>query len=654
MRINTNLTAMNTFTQYTKNNNKIASSVEKLSSGYAINNASDNAAGLAISEKMRAQIRGLDQASTNAQDAISLTQTAEGALSSSTEILQRMREISVQSANDTNQDNIDRDALQDEFSQLQAELDDISSTTTFNKKNLLDGSLAKDTATLSNVALAKSGLSVDLGKVAAGSYAFSVGVKQESAAVTGKQADFTAASNSNSFTMGTVTNNLSASSMANGNYTITAEYSSSNHDMTFTATGDNGQTFTATLTQTELKNGVNNTTPAAMTLNFKNADSEHAAFSFDLTTQNIYETDSDKTMESLASQLTDSLSLSASGGVDQQDASYGLYAKMTGAEDVKLASGMDSVTFSNGVKVSFDKLTTTDVDTKNAATFDAQSPAVDTAGGKGSFAFSNVKLADDNSEVVGATGSKVAITGSGTTATAVVTEADGTTTHTYTADVSTADLAAMQTSDATNGKTTTLTFKDSKGNSMMTADYTVKAKAAGTATDVAIADLASGDLSIATVASHKSDAIFGANGALSTFNVEDKAGAGLTFQVGANEGDDLVINIDKMDSNYLGVSSAKVDTQENASKSITSVDSAINQVSSERAYLGAIQNRLDYKISNLNTSSQNLTSAESEIRDVDMAEEMTNFTNANILSQASTAMLAQANSLPQNVLSLLK
>jgi flagellin len=142
MRINTNLTAMNTYTQYTKNNSKISSAVAKLSSGYSINSAADNAAGLAISEKMRAQIRGLNQASTNSQDAISLTQTAEGALSSSTEILQRMREISVQSSNDTNNTKVDREALQDEFSQLQNELNDIASTTSFNKKNLLDGSLA--------------------------------------------------------------------------------------------------------------------------------------------------------------------------------------------------------------------------------------------------------------------------------------------------------------------------------------------------------------------------------------------------------------------------------------------------------------------------------------------------------------------------------
>ena len=145
--------------------------------------------------------------------------------------------------------------------------------------------------------------------------------------------------------------------------------------------------------------------------------------------------------------------------------------------------------------------------------------------------------------------------------------------------------------------------------------------------------------------------MFSANA--SSFNVNSVAGTGLTFQVGANQGDELVINIDKMDSNYLGVASLNIGTQKGASAAISSVDKAINTVSSQRAYLGAIQNRLDHKIANLDTSNQNLTSAESEIRDVDMASEMTNFTNSNILSQAATAMLAQANSLPKNVLSLL-
>jgi len=217
MRINTNITAMNTYTQYTKNNNKIANSVSKLSSGYAINSAADNAAGLAISEKMRAQIRGLNQAATNSQDAISLIQTAEGALSSSTEILQRMRELAVQASNDTNENKIDREALQDEFSQLQSELDDISKTTSFNKKNLLDGSLATKKNTVTNTNLGNNSLAISLGNASAGAYNFNVKVKQETAAVAAKQpTDWQA-------TMGnTATNYFSANPALAGGTSIAA------------------------------------------------------------------------------------------------------------------------------------------------------------------------------------------------------------------------------------------------------------------------------------------------------------------------------------------------------------------------------------------------------------------------------------------------
>jgi flagellin len=672
MRINTNLTAMNTYTQYTKNNNKIASSVSKLSSGYAINSASDNAAGLAISEKMRAQIRGLDQASTNAQDAISLTQTAEGALSSSTEILQRMREIAVQSSNDTNGDNIDREALQDEFSQLQAELDDISKTTSFNKKNLLDGSLAKNTAVTTNEKLQKPSLSVELGKASAGSYAFSVGVKQESAAIDGVKSSFTAISNdTTSFTVSAVTNNLGASSMANGNYDITATYSESNHDITFTAKGDNGQTFTATLSQADLRKGVSGdttlgagtaNTTAAMTLNFKNSDNSGTAFSFTVQAGQTYDTENASTMSSLANKLTSALSLSASKGVDQQDATYGLYAKLTGAEDVKLSSGMDSVSFSNGVKVSFDQLTATDVDTANQATLDSGTvPAgagasQSATSGAYSVKYNNFKMADTSNVTFSDDAKLTKITATDKkTFTATI---DG---KAYTATLA-KDAEGFATTDAVGAtKSYALNFKDTAGNDafsmsmdMELTDLNTKAtpdgeaaftKEAATSATLAIAINGNGG--------HISDKVFGTAGAASTFSVENKAGAGLTFQVGANEGDELVINVDKLDSNYLGVASASVSSQELASSAITSVDNAINQVSSQRAYMGAIQNRLDYKISNLDTTNENLTSAESEIRDVDMAKEMTNFTNANILSQAATAMLAQANSLPQNVLSLL-
>ena len=138
MVVQHNLTAMNANRQLGITTSAQAKSSEKLSSGYRINRAGDDAAGLTISEKMRSQIRGLDKASTNAQDGISLIQSAEGALNESHSILQRMNELAVQGANDTNQD-IDRDAINEELAALTSELDRIASTTQFNKQNLLDG-----------------------------------------------------------------------------------------------------------------------------------------------------------------------------------------------------------------------------------------------------------------------------------------------------------------------------------------------------------------------------------------------------------------------------------------------------------------------------------------------------------------------------------
>ena len=141
MIINHNISALNTYSRLMLNNTGISKSLEKLSSGMRINRAADDAAGLAISEKMRSQIRGMEQAQRNAQDGISLIQTAEGALSETHSILQRMRELAVQAANDTYTSQ-DRQNIQQEIDQLTAEIDRISSSTQFNGKNLLDGSTA--------------------------------------------------------------------------------------------------------------------------------------------------------------------------------------------------------------------------------------------------------------------------------------------------------------------------------------------------------------------------------------------------------------------------------------------------------------------------------------------------------------------------------
>lgn len=387
MRINNNVMAANTFRQYSINNKNAASSTEKLSSGFRINRAGDDAAGLAISEKMRAQIRGLNMASKNSEDAISLVQTAEGALTETHAILQRMRELATQSASDTNDsDVVDRDALDDEFQALKAEINDIANKTSFNGKNLLDGSLG------ATVALTDNGTT--------------------------------------SMTRGTLgVTDISVKGFAAASYSVTLAAS--------------GADYTATL-----------------------------------------------------------------GGTT-----------ITVAQPA--AAGGDMVLdFGDGQKIT--------VSTASHATDDF----------------------------------------------------DG-----------------------------------------VTIDFTV-------------------------------------------------TGSDAVIQTGANAGDELTIGIENMGATALELDtySAKaageggavvgaavnLKSQTNASSAITSVNDAINLVSTQRSKLGAYQNRLQHKINNLDTSAENLTAAESRIRDLDMADEMTNYTKNNILVQAATAMLAQANAAPQGVLQLLQ
>ena len=148
MRIQNNIMAMNAHRSLGLNNNATSKSLEKLSSGFKINRAGDDAAGLAISEKMRAQIKGLETAQANANDGISLIQTAEGALTEVHSMLNRMTELATKSANGTMQDLVDREALQSEFTSLSSEIDRISSATNFNGITLLDGALTTTALTL--------------------------------------------------------------------------------------------------------------------------------------------------------------------------------------------------------------------------------------------------------------------------------------------------------------------------------------------------------------------------------------------------------------------------------------------------------------------------------------------------------------------------
>ena len=363
MIINHNMGAANAIRQMGVNQSKSNQSMEKLSSGLRINKAGDDAAGLAISEKMRAQIRGLDQASANAQDGISLIQTAEGALSETHSILQRMREITVQSQNDTNTDD-DRAALDKEYQALNTEVTRIGEQTQFNTKNLLSG---------------------------------------------------------------------------------------------------------------ELKTSV--------------------------------------------------------------------------------TSAADSLTASNGI----------------------------------------VEIKTNGAKV-----------GAG-----------------YTLKVDGNDITL---SDGTKSETITI----AKPTGFDTKEINFGSLGISVEVNSALTDIA----------------------ATNTFDI---SGTGsISLQIGSNSAQTMTIDIGDMTANGLGIDTTSIDNKVNADAALGSLDTAIKDVSDERAKLGAFQNRLEHTINNLGTSSENLTSAESRIRDVDMAKEMSEFSKNNILSQAAQAMLAQANNQPQQVLQLLR
>lgn len=386
MRIQHNIAALNANRQLGINNSNVSKNLEKLSSGYKINRAGDDAAGLAISEKMRGQIRGLDQATNNANDGISLVQTAEGALNETTSILQRMKELATQASNGTYKNEVDRENIAKEVEALQKEINRISTSTNFNKISLLDGTL--------------------------------------------------------------------------GSYEVTASY--------------------------DAEKGI-----AAATMK---------------------------------------------GG------------KLEENDEV-------SVTFDKDTK----KLTVTSTEVK--VTFDA----VDTAKDGQTYTFV-AKVASDASDEVKA-------------------KYDG-----------------LEVS--------------------LTLGSAINSATANVTTDVTVS----------------------------------KVNPALTLQIGATASPDqqVSLSIGDMSSKGLGVDTISVKDQESALESIEVISQAIDKVSGTRADLGALQNRLEHTVNNLGVTSENLSSAESRIRDVDMAKEMMEMTKNNVLAQAAQSMLAQANQQPQNVLKLLQ
>jgi len=501
MIINHNISALNTYRQLTNVNNATQKSLEKLSSGLRINRAGDDAAGLAISEKMRGQIRGLQMASKNAQDGISLIQTAEGALNETHSILQRMRELAVQAANDTNT-MADRAEIQKEIDQLAKEVTRIANNTEFNTKKLLNGEFE--------------------GAV------FHIGANQDQ--------------------------NITLSINAMDAYTLEVT-----RDVTeITGTPASGSQISNVQIDTTKINPDSTGIVDGAVITFSGAENTGA---------NAVGT------------------LNTGGTTGTITADFGEVGEA-----------------GNGIKIVFGE----DSNDTVAATWDAIERTV------------TITADWDDSSTAAPTLQEI--------------------------------QDEIQSADPLLGNLT-LTVSDTFTPSEL--------ENAGTITLDGGADANDAETIITVSDGTNTQNVIVADDATSV-EITSGAFAGLSFEV-----DDVTILNSTTDSITISVSTSvstteevaggiDVSTQEAANKAITTIQNAIELVSAERSKLGAYQNRLEHTIANLGTAAENLTAAESRIRDVDMAKEIMEFTKNNIISQAAAAMLAQANAQPQLVLQLLR
>ena len=498
MRVNHNISAIRANSILKRTNNALDRSTEKLSSGYRINHASDDAAGMAISKKMHTQIEGLEQASRNASDGISVIQTAEGALNEAEAMLQRVRELSVQAANGTNTVE-DRVAIQTEIEGLLGEINRISTDTEFNTKSLLDGNVDRQSySSSSNVEIIAVSDTVDIAD-------YTIDVIQDA-----RQAVIT--------------------------------------DMSFGAADD--------------------VIGASGTLKINDVDIQ---ITEDMTYGEAY-----TVIRDVCDLMNVQVFPNAGEGEDPSTAFY---------EPGEVGDG--NLTFVTGDYGSSKRI---------------------------SIYCSGEELRD----IFGIAEEGISARG----------------------------VDAQISIDTDSGFSTTAT-STSSGNIVTITDrdgFEMKLKITPGAADTTFSD--------ATVAQEQEEPVQGTGIEDVLLTVLD-AGP-MELQVGANENQTMIVAIPRIDTETLGISSLNVTTSVGAQEAISLADNALRQVSSARAKLGAYQNRLEHTISNLDVSSENITESLSRIEDVDMAEEMTNYTQKNVLSQAGTAMLAQANERPQTILSLIQ
>ncbi len=613
--INSNISSLTAQRNLNTSQNDLNTSLQRLSSGLRINSAKDDAAGLAISERFTSQIRGLNQAVRNANDGVSLAQTAEGALGANSGSLQRIRELALQSANSTNSAS-DRKALNNEVAQLLAEVQRVGETTQFNGQNILDGTFTS--AQFQVGANANQTISFGI----AGSTTNLLGAYQ----ATGTVVSSTALDGTN-FTINDITIGASAATSAAGvtDSSATAKVTAINaktNETGVSATASSSVVGIAPIAGASLASG-------ALTINGISvgavAGSATASTQGSNAATAINAVTAQTGVTAVADASTGQLTLSTSDGRDITLATNGTNAatRQAATQDIQNAIGLDTsdgvaatvneiatLTFVNAVEGSGTGLTIADSVTVGGQTFEF----VSTAG-------------------TGVSGNVEVLIGAGGTST----------------DSIIALNSAINTETAAGRNTV---------NSVITTAATVITL---TSTELGNDTVAAAGAFAEPVASN-TGALVGAVTTTGVDAADDSDGvttrgnillsSAETFTVGGSNAANAGLSTTSASLTLL--STVDISTVEGSNAAISILDGALSQVSTIRSGLGAIQNRFDSTIANLATTSENLSAARSRIQDADFAAETAALTRAQILQQAGVSILSQANSLPQNVLSLLQ
>ena len=629
MVVQHNLTAMNANRMLGITTNSQAKSTEKLSSGYRINRAADDAAGLSISEKMRKQIRGLTKASSNAQDGISSVQTAEGALTEVTDMLQRMNELAVQAANSTNSES-DRKNIQDEIDQLITEIDRVAETTKFNETYLLKGDKNgtkgmdysyKTQAMIANTDLYKVGTDGSVSTVAAGSVLDATATYYTEKAVVGEKVSVTSSKvGAEIATTALITAGFSTSIAV---FNTTGYYLLSGTSYVEVEKGaeyDSAATYYTLTTNSggivEYKAAVSTQLSAATATGYKAVTTIYDANGNAVASGDVIDTTA-----TYYSSLSDANTSKYSEKV-QVINTVGLYVK-TGTEFKAVASGAEFDTTATYYKL--DSVTGGGVTYSAVATNDIATVT-------GYKAASGQTLYDSNGQTVAA-------------GTMLDPSAN------YYSNIIKDTVVGKVTDLSKVSKEAGTQLCDKDGNEIAANGLYRYFKEDGTYDNTVNGGLFIKDGDELKKASDKEVDAYVQKGEAAMGKLK------LSFHVGADatKENQITIELESMNASVLGIKDVKVtgEDDKNALDAIETIAAALSKVSSQRSGLGAIQNRLEHTIANLDNIVENTTSAESQIRDTDMATEMVNYSKNNILAQAGQSMLAQANQSNQGVLSLL-